>query len=276
MKTLYVSDLDGTLLGENSQLTGTSVSLLNEAIGKGAMVTVATARTPSTVSTIMKDVNTRLPFIVMTGCAIWDPSLRKYDNIITMKPEVVADIMATIRRHQLPIFIYTINGQVIDIYHYGPLSEIEKEFISQRDSTPFKRFHLADSPEPLLPPGTDNVILFYAMQPTARTKAAFEDIRNIRGCNPLYYHDIFGDETGILEIFPEEATKANAMLMLKKMTGADRVVAFGDNINDIPLLKAADMGIAVGNAVDELKKEADLIIDCNTDDAVARYIIDNI
>ena len=45
--TLYVSDLDGTLLGADSHLSVASCAMLNEAIAQGALFTVATARTPA-------------------------------------------------------------------------------------------------------------------------------------------------------------------------------------------------------------------------------------
>ena len=60
---------------------------------------------------------------------------------------------------------------------------------------------------------------------------------------------------------------------LKAISGADRVVAFGDNINDIPMLREADVAVAVENAVPEVKRIADVIIGPNTTDAVPRFIL---
>ncbi len=60
---------------------------------------------------------------------------------------------------------------------------------------------------------------------------------------------------------------------MKEKTGADRVVAFGDNLNDIPMLQAADVAVAVENArLPEVKEIADIVIGPNTDDAVAEFI----
>ena len=59
-KTLYVSDLDGTLLDRNSQLSDESVVILNRVIEEhGVNFTIATARTPATVEHIMRRVRTR-------------------------------------------------------------------------------------------------------------------------------------------------------------------------------------------------------------------------
>ena len=63
---------------------------------------------------------------------------------------------------------------------------------------------------------------------------------------------------------------------MAERTGATRIVAFGDNINDIPMLKSADLAVAVANCVDEVRAVADIVIGPNTDDSVARFILDDI
>ena len=54
-KTLYVTDLDGTLLSSDSVVSVRSVDIINELIERGAMITVATARTPATVANLLAD-----------------------------------------------------------------------------------------------------------------------------------------------------------------------------------------------------------------------------
>ena len=271
-KTLFVSDLDGTLLGSNSKISPASVLLLNQAIEKGALFSIATARTPSTVDHLLKDVKTRLPFIVMTGSAMWDPATKQYSHIVNIPEHTAARVMEAFRSNGLPTFIYTLGGGVIDIYHYGPVSEAEREFIAQRDDSEFKRFHIPADGTSTLPSPLEGTVLFYAMQPSAHTEATYNEIRGIEGCNPIYYHDMYGPDMGILEVFSAEASKANALMRLKRMTGAERVVVFGDNINDLPMMRVADVAVAVENAVEEVKREADIVIGSNTSDSVARYI----
>lgn len=54
--------------------------------------------------------------------------------------------------------------------------------------------------------------------------------------------------------------------------GASEIVAFGDDHNDLDLLAYAGMGVAVGNALDDVKAVADAICDTNDNDGVARWI----
>ncbi|MBD5356975.1 MAG: HAD hydrolase family protein [Bacteroides sp.] len=274
-KTLFVSDLDGTLLSSDSRLSSASADMLNNAIDNGALFTVATARTPSTVALLMSDVRASLPFIVMTGSALWSPLTGDFFDTITISRESAERIFDIIKRHSLPAFIYCLGKNRIDIYHTGPLSVNEKKFMADRDDSDYKVFHVPGDGNSVIPHPLSDVSLFYSMQPTALVESAYHDIKEHVDCNPIFYHDMFGAETGILEVFSPLASKANAVRRLKEMTGATRVVAFGDNLNDLPMLRVADVAVAVENAVDEVKAAADIIIPPNTTDSVARFILDS-
>lgn len=274
--TLYVSDLDGTLLGDDSRVSAESAALLNEAISRGALFTAATARTPATVSQILSDIKLTLPVVVMTGAALWNPSTGLYSNVETMDRNAAERVLQAIRRHDLPAFFFTLRDNVIQAYHTGALTPLEREFIDSRRDSPYKRFHVPASGESELPAPLDEVLLFYAMQPSAMAAEAYRDVARIEECTPIFYHDLFGPSTGILEVFARRASKANAVRRLKELTGADRIVAFGDNLNDLPLLRMADVAVAVENAVDEVKAEADIVIGPNTSGSVARFIAEAI
>ena len=59
MKTLYITDLDGTLLDANSQVSTEAVEVLNPMLDDGLLFTVATARTPATVVPMLSQLHTR-------------------------------------------------------------------------------------------------------------------------------------------------------------------------------------------------------------------------
>jgi len=74
---------------------------------------------------------------------------------------------------------------------------------------------------------------------------------------------------------PKKATKGNAILTLKEKLNCDKIISFGDAINDIPMFKISDESYAVENAVDELKKHATGIILSNEKDGVAHWLEEN-
>lgn len=277
METLYISDLDGTLLGADSKVSEKSRILLNNAIGEGAAFTVATARTPATVASLLEGINLRLPAIVMTGAALWNPATGKYSDLRHIDPETASSILKIYEEEGLPTFLYTLADNHIHIYHLGPLSPQEKEFMEMRRGNPYKTFHIAGpqgekaSELPL-----DDVILLFAMQGEEGVKRVANRIAEATlRCTPLHYHDTYGPESELMEVFGPGATKGEAVNRLRSLTGAKRIVVFGDNINDLPMMREADCSVAMANAVEEVKREADIVIGPNTEDSVARFIHDD-
>lgn len=277
-KTLFISDLDGTLLNNESRLSDQSVGMLTEAIKRGALFSVATARTPATVSGLLKDLPLTLPAVVMTGVSLWHPVTNQYTHTQFMDPQAAKTLIDIYRRHNLPTFIYTINGEKIDVYHIGEISDLEQAFVDSRAGNPYKTFHLRpeDFPADITAEQLQNVILFYAMQPNAPAKAAYSETSVVPNINPMFYHDIYGDEIALIEAFPKTASKAEGIKRLKADTGADRVVVFGDNLNDLPMMRVADLAVAVGNAVPEVREAADIVIGTNLEDSVPKFILDNL
>lgn len=270
--TLYVSDLDGTLLGEDSQLSAVTVATLNRIIGElGGLFTVATARTPATVVPLMQQVHARLPFIVIGGSAMWNPVTMSYEHtrgIDDMTVNAVADVFD--RRGAHP-FIYRRHGKnLLHTHHYGPLSTQEERFIAERQHLPLKQFFLDDRD---FRHSDDEALLIFSMNKYAVLKSIADDLRtSVPTCSVMVYHDIFDESEGYLEIFSAGTSKAAAIRDLARQLGAGRVVVFGDNRNDIAMMQAADFSVAVDNAFTEVKAVASEVIGPNTVDSVARWI----
>ena len=89
----------------------------------------------------------------------------------------------------------------------------------------------------------------------------------------MFYRDNYSDMY-FLEIISGTVNKASGALQVKEIVGADKIIAFGDNLNDIPLFEIADESYAVSNAEDALKAIATGIIGSNNEDAVAEFIFE--
>ena len=72
------------------------------------------------------------------------------------------------------------------------------------------------------------------------------------------YRDSYDPDFWYLEVFDKSASKKNATIEIKKLTGASRIVAFGDNYNDLPMFEAADECYAVKTAPAEVIAAADV------------------
>lgn len=274
-RTLYVTDLDGTLLQPDAHISPASLGMLNRAIEEGALFTIATARTPATVAPITEHLNLRLPAIVMTGTALWNKTTGRYSDVRYMEEGAVRQLVEIYRRMSYPTFLYTLCDDLIHIYHLGPLAGFEKEFIEERRHNYFKTIHIPESGDSVLPDYLGDTVLFYGIQPDVFSTEVYKEISEVPGVRAQKYYDFYGPETGILEAFSPLSTKALAIETLARRVGADRIVAFGDNLNDLPMLRMADCGVAVENAIAEVKAEADLVIGPNTADSVARFILED-
>lgn len=273
MRTLYVSDLDGTLLGSDRKISPDSVRMLNDSIAEGALFSVATARTPATVGPLLKDVGCTLPLIVMTGAAIWDRETSKYVHASFHNEATARRLVELYQKYNLHTFVYILgDDDVIHIYHLGEMSALERAFMEERLTTPYKQFHVDEKGSSELPDQLDRVLLFYSMRPTEEVRRVYDEIKDSGDLRAVFYHDMYGDEIALMEVFGPEASKANAVKMLAGMVHADRIVAYGDNVNDLPILGVADDAVAVENAVEDVRRVAGRIIGPNSADSVAKDI----
>lgn len=284
VKTLYVSDMDGTLLNSESVLSQYTTATLNRLIADGALFTVATARTPATVVKLMKDVKATVPYIVMTGAALWDSKADTYRNVRAMTNDTVARILDVFNSHAATAygskvagdgkavnpFIYRRHGNALIVSHVRTLTPEEREFIVPRVQTRYKSLRLVDRLEAQ---DADEPIIMFSMGPYATVSAIAQEIKS-RGiaCSPACYYDIFDSTQGILDIYAPDTNKADAVRRLAADLGAERIVVFGDNRNDLSMMRVATHSVAVGNAFDEVKAEADEVIGSNDDDAVVKWI----
>lgn len=269
-KPLFVSDMDGTLLGSDSLVSPESVQMLNQAIAAGALFTVATARTPATVVPLMSQVNANLPFICLNGAALWDNQRGDYTIVNVLPTETVSAIARVYERHGLHPFVYRRHGHIIHAHHYGALSKQEAQFVAERKGLALKKFMLGD---PGYSQSRDDAMLIFSMQDYVRLKPIYEEIKATISCSAVLYHDIFDNASGILEIYAPGVSKAAAVKRLKQMTGSDCLIVFGDNRNDILMMQVADYSVAVGNAFPEVKAAASQVIQPNVTHAVGRYIL---
>lgn len=272
LDTLYISDLDGTLLGTDSRISPRSSEIISELSHAGAMITVATARTPATVVPLLQGTYTTPPAIVMTGCARWDRTADIFTHQKFLpEPDVIA-ALDLCRRYGVHPFVYVMadDGRSLDVYHgAGVMNRAEESFYVERSRLQLKRFHLG-TPAP--PRALHHSMLFFAMGHNVEVRHAAEAFATQTDCSVCSYPDIFNPDVYNLEIFPPGVTKAAAVQQLKADMGVERLVVFGDNLNDLSMLGVADVAVAVGNALPEVKAAADVVIEPNYTDAVARFI----
>lgn len=272
-KTLYVTDMDGTLLGPDSKISCDTARIITDLSEHGAIITVATARTPATVEPLLCDTLTSGPAIVMTGASLWNREQKKYMSPAFIEPVTAVAVRDVMESYGLAPFVYILpDDQVLRAFHPAELSAADRVFVDNRSNLELKKFIIGKEPDM-----TDNnshcIILFAMGQPQAVFDAAAE-LENLSvGCSISAYTDPCSGGIGVLEVKAPDTSKANSVRMVADMVGADRIVAFGDNINDLSMMAVADVAVAVGNAVPRVLEAADKVIGTNETDSVARFIL---
>lgn len=274
MKQLFVTDMDGTLLGTDSRVSSESARIITDLTRAGALITVATARTPATVEPLLSHTATTPPAIVMTGAALWDRSAQRLIDPMLMSDDVARRVTRVCLDQGLRPLTYTIgtDGR-LHVYFHGEPNREEEQFISERMGLKLKKFHLL--PADSIPPSRPSTIIIFTLGTMGRIEAAARQIHADIDCSAWSYPDIFDPSAGMMDIYADGVSKARAVLRMKERVGADELVVFGDNLNDLPMMAVADRAVAVANALPEVLEAADEVIGPNSSDSVARYIADH-
>lgn len=266
---LFVTDMDGTLLGSDSRVSGESSDIISALSREGVPVTVATARTPASVEVLMEATRTDIPAIVMTGAALWDRSSKRYVDPVYPSLGAVADALALFAAKGLCPFVYVLgeDGE-LDVFHREEMNAFERGFYEERRSLVLKRFIFEKDDICFVP--REGTILVFAMG----IAGLVEEVAGVLRLDPRLsvscYRDIFNKDIAFLELFASGVSKAAAVRRLSTRIGAERVTVYGDNLNDIPMFGVANDAVAVSNALPEVKEAAARVIGPNTDSSVAR------
>ena len=266
-KTLFISDLDGTLLTPDPSITPFTVDVIQRLTQKGMLFSYATARSHHTSSLLTKGLPTHIPIIVNNGAFILENGTWKRLHGAYFLKEEAAFILQTLNQQGVHPLIYTYLGD-IQKYSYLPrhLSRGACNFLINHPEDPRKRptssDHLLDG----------DVFYFTCIDEAKKLYPCYAALKEQFHC--VYQKDMYDGEQW-LEIMPQTATKACAALRLKEMLGCDTIIAFGDGINDLSLFAVADESYAMGNAAKEVKQAATAVIGSNAEDGVARWLLEN-
>lgn len=266
---LFVSDLDGTLLNSNQEVSDFSKNKLNELIERGLRFTVATARTPATVVDILQGIKIKAPVVMMNGVLIYDVNENRYIDIKNVSEDIVNKVLKTLENHKKDGFVYGVKEDHLWVYHKNFTCSMEENFYNERCNKPLKTFVKVDDYYEAIK--DSDVINFIIFDKFEVVKAVYEELKEIEGLTVDYYRDIYGDGY-YLEAYSSEASKAKGIKYLSKYIYHSKLITFGDNINDIPMFKISDECYATDNASDELKKIATAVIESNNADGVVHFL----
>ena len=257
-KTLYISDLDGTLLRPDAQVSAYTVRAVNRLLEQGMWFTVASARSILSARGILDALNLSLPGIYMNGVLLCNPKTEVVLDYAALPPDTARQLVEAFESCGRPPFLFSFDGTRRSHGYSGKISVRVRKLLTAQDQafyqerrkkyTSFEVGGMYCYQRAIYINGTGERSV---MQKIYEKASAVPNVR----CE--FYLDVYTGQW-MLECHYAAGSKAARALELKRRLCADRLVAFGDQLNDIEMLQAADVAVAVGNACPQVRACADV------------------
>lgn len=256
---LIVTDIDGTLVDDRRRISLKTKMALRNAMEIGIGVSLATGRKKDSAMQFAEQLDILYPIILYNGAKIYDPNSDRYlyerflDHRISTKALEILDTLYP-----------SLNAIAYDN---------ENAYVREKNNV-IRRYMEKDKVECI------EVNNWHKILNAPLVKILIIGIRNMLDKyasnlrKELKDPNLVNSESNYLEILPEGVSKGTALKELCKILNIalDEVIAFGDNENDIDLLRYAGLGIAVSNANPKLREVADYVTTSNTDEGVYRAV----
>ncbi len=259
---LLALDIDGTLVNSDHALTEPTRLAVRRAKEAGLEVVLATGRRYSRTLPLVAPLGLHVPVITASGALIKDPIDHRTLFVAEFPPAVLPQWLGiTQAAGYAPVLYADTFAEGFDYYCAGvdaPQSELA-EFLSVNSGSErlWPDLHLR-------PPV--GVFAGFAMG-TRQQMHGLESELNSRLGEHLSVHVLRSPRyRGFMcEVAPTGVSKWSGIRHLADNWGiaAEEICAVGDDVNDLPMIEGAGLGVAMGNAVDAVKAAADRVAPCN-------------
>ncbi|GHV98315.1 haloacid dehalogenase [Lactobacillus nasalidis] len=288
MIKLIACDLDGTLLNSSMEVSEGNVQAIKRAQQNGIEFMVASGRAPHESQPMMKEYGIDCGFINLNGGLVFDTA----GKLIVKNPldlETAKKICRLLKKEGFYFELVTgshvysedLSQRITNVAHLmvelNPMLTFKEAVLVSASKPAIVSIQQVPSYEDLMDePGTEvmKILVFDSRGPCAFT----EVIKEIQKLGDLSITSSAADN---IEINAASAQKGQALMDYAAAKGIKReeVAAIGDNMNDESMIVAAGTGVAMGNAVPQIKKVASFVTKNNNEDGVAwaidRIISDN-
>ncbi len=268
---LLVTGLDGSLVGENGQMGGYTNVELNHLIADGANITIATERTPASLLSVLGSIKLKLPVIAMDGAVLFDTNEKRYLRCQAIPTEYAKKISRLLEQMDKHYFVNLVLEDVLLIFYGTFRNEVEAKLYLDMRKSPYRNYVYGEFPE------EGEVVYFLLVDTTENINEIENKLKEQSyGKELLFLRDTSETPEGYchLKIYHKNATKQFMVETLKERLGISKTVAFGSNKNDVQMLKAADLSIAMKDSIEEAKMVSDYVLKKQDLDTVAKTMRD--
>lgn len=262
---LFAFDMDGTILTSDKKITQATIAKLDELARRGVYVVVSTGRALAEIADYKKEFQAVSYGIVISGGIVYDFKAAQALSIHSVPEKFILELIDAGLDEGAMIHLLTLNDSItsskyisqMEKFNMGIYQSMFERICTRCDD--LKKFVL-DNPNKVL-----KVNLYH------RDKESLD--RTVERMKDSGLNLIFAEGTA-LEASPQNISKGSGLRELCNVLkiSVDECVAIGDGFNDYEILQTAGVGVAMGNANDEIKKIADFVTDDNDHDGVVKAI----
>lgn len=242
---LLVSDIDGTLVGEDKVVPSGVVEAVKATQARGVRVCLATGRMWEAARPFVERLGADPPVILFNGGLVYDFASGRTLWARRLPRNIAAQILTVLAQFPQVSPLLFVRGQVF--------AERRTPFVDRFARRDRLSVHIAPEFAALL---TEEPMKFLIVGDRPDLEALGSALARLQPPP----NQVFS-QTDYLEILPRDSNKGVALSILADAVGVPlaRSVAVGDNLNDVPLLQTAGLGIAVEGAPPELLAVADWV-----------------
>lgn len=262
---LIVFDVDGTLLNDEGKIGVETITLVRQLKKAGVRFTFASGRAHSAIAKFTEELNLHVPVISLDGALIKSSK----DNTVVYKSYLRRSTVEKCLRLSEK---YSVN---MVLCHADAIYYTEKNSVVPDRTDKFGAlFQKVDSYDKYI----DETLEVFFAGDHRQTVALLRDSLSFPftfGCSATFYRSQSLESVYYLEIRKSGSTKGKALKRLLKHLNIpeNQAAVIGDWYNDIPMFKTKAFKVAVGNAVAELKRNADYVTRrTNNEDATAEFL----
>jgi len=257
---LLAIDVDGTLLTSAGELTQRTVAALKNAKAQGIEIILATGRMCCSGLVFARQLGLTAPCVFYNGAMITNPVTQE----VYFRQEISEVFVARVSE------FFRQKGWYLQKYVNDTLCVVDdsdehcRYYISIAKVTPKplgQKFWEMNTPSTKLLGCSNSQEQLYTMLEETKQKFGQE----------LY---VASSWKRFVELMHPQVNKARSVERAAKMLGIrqQEVACFGDSSNDIEMLRWAGLGVAMGNAAEEIKQASDAVAKSNDDDGLAQFV----
>lgn len=283
MIKLIASDMDGTLLNDHIDVSLSNAQAIKQAQARGIHFLIATGRDYPLATHPLKDHNIECPIITLNGAQLFDKNgknlynkglekntVKKIRSIISEYPDLHEELMTSdgVYSSNRERRLETVASMLADLNPDLTFEEAMESAATHVEEMNVKFVKSLDSVVE-----DDSIVILKVTAHSDEGPAVLAPLKE-QLSNEVPKLAITASSKKNIEINHESAQKGIAIAQYAKKLGikAEEVMTIGDNINDLSMLKWAEYGTAVANAVPEAKAAANYSTSSNSQNGVAEAI----